>query len=386
MTNLHPLVKSFTIILLFLFPAIGLAQTLQLNRANLTNIVQTWQLQHQIPAVTLYVQTPTQRTTILSGTTRLNGKTSVTADTLFGVGSITKTLVSAVILKLAAEKKLSLNDRLGKFLSQYPKWQDITLKQLLNMTSGIPNATENPAVEKRLDYSPEPGYTPDKLINIAYHEPVKFAPGKGWYYSNTSYFLLGKVIEKVTGKSLETVFQNRLFKPLGMTHSIFSNSHYTAEQIRHMAHGYYNTVDRTYTKPGNYGAAGAAFMSIGDLATWANALFVKQKLLDKPQLKQMLTFVPVAYRDPRPKHTYYGLGIFKFNLPPYGKMISYTGVIRGYSSAFIWLPNSHVLVAAQINRWQGNNFDLLFPNKALFDSILHAIFAVKKKKTKQMNS
>jgi len=98
------------------------------------------------------------------------------------VGSITKTFVNTVVLKLEAQGKLKLNDTLGMFLPQYPKWQDVTLKQLLNMTSGIPNATENPTVDQRFNTSPTPGYTPGKLIDLAYQLPVIFAPGHGWYY------------------------------------------------------------------------------------------------------------------------------------------------------------------------------------------------------------
>ena len=363
---------------LLLLPTLGFAQTVHVNKSALSNIVNHWRSQHHIPAVTLYVQTPTQKTTIVSGTTTLKAKTPVTRNTLFGVGSITKTFASAVVLKLEAQGKLKLNDTLGMFLPQYPKWQGVTLKQLLNMTSGIPNATENPTVDQQLNTLPTPGYTPEKLIDLAYQLPVRFAPSHGWYYSNTAYLLLGKIIEKVTHQSLETVFDDMIFKPLSMKHSIFSDSRYTPAQIGRMARGYYGDTDRTYTKPGNYGAAGAAFMSINDLAIWANALLVKQIVLKPAQLKQMLSVVPVPYRSPRPKHTYYGLGIFKFNMPPYGEMISYSGVIPGYSSAFIWLPKQRVLVAVQINRWQGKDFDLLFPNQALFKSVLRNIFTGKK--------
>ena len=126
------------------------------NNSAITN----WRLQYNVPAVAIYDQSANDKTLIRSG---------LISDQLFGVGSITKTFISALILKLEAKGKLNINDPLGRYLPQYPRWQTITIKQLLNMTSGIFNYMNDPQYANDLNHAFKQDWNTEALIKIAYN-------------------------------------------------------------------------------------------------------------------------------------------------------------------------------------------------------------------------
>ena len=160
--------------------------------------LEVWRNKNHVTGVIISVQDKTGKITdFTSGTTTLNGKYPIHSKNLFGVGSITKTFVSATILQLQEEHRLYLDEPLEKFFPEYPRWKKITIRQLLNMTSGIYNYNDSPLYQKMRDsYLSE--IIPSKtLIDIAYQQKAYFAPAKGWHYSNTNYLLLGLLIEKM---------------------------------------------------------------------------------------------------------------------------------------------------------------------------------------------
>lgn len=345
---------------------------------SITQYAEQWRHQNDIPALSLYIISPKTNIQILSGHNKMKTGQPLTSDMLFGVGSITKTFVSITILKLEEEGKLKLSDKVGKYFPEYRKWRNVTIKQLLNMTSGIPNATHNKTVLKNMMTKVQPGYTPEKLINIAYQYPLKFESGHGWSYSNTNYVLLGKIIEKITGKPLETVFNDKIFNPYDLHHTIFSNTSYTNLQLKEMVHGYRENVDITQMNPSNLGAAGAAFMNANDLVKWIDALLIQKKVLEPKELKQFLTFIPVPINQPKNQFYGYGLGIFMQKTKKYGEILEYAGVAYGYSSTFVWIPKKHILLIAQINRLQKNHYNYLFTNGALVPNVLKMLYSSKK--------
>src|SRR3990167_313979 len=332
--------------------------------------VRQWQYQNNITALRLYIVSPKNHIQILSGNNKIKDGVPITSNMLFGVGSITKTFVSVTILKLEEERKLKLSDKLEKYFPQYKKWGNVTIKEMLNMTSGIPNAEQNKIVQKNYETKVQPGFTTEELVRIAYQLPIQFKPGQGWSYSNTNYLLLGKIIEKITGKPLLTVFENKIFNPNNLSHTIFSNDDYSSAQIKKMVHGYRGNVDITDMKPSNFGAAGSAFMNAADLVKWINALLIQKKVLAPKELKQFLTFVPVPVGINQPAHQYYGSAIFMLQTKEYGDIYSYAGVTFGYSSTFVWVPKKHIILVAQINRLAHNHYNYLFSNSPLVRNIL----------------
>ena len=137
---------------------------------------------------------------------------------IFQMGSVTKQFTSAVILKLQAEHKLSVSDKLSKYFPEYPKGDSITIKELLTHTSGIYNYTNNGDFMKNEITKPK---TREEMMALFENKPLDFSPGTSWSYSNSGYSMLGYIIEKVTKSSYEQAVRKYIFSPLKMTQSGF---------------------------------------------------------------------------------------------------------------------------------------------------------------------
>ncbi len=136
-----------------------------------------------------------------------------TPATAYQIGSLTKQFTAAAILRLAQDGRLGVDDRITKYLNGLPaSWKGITVRQLLNQTSGIPNYREGLDMGALLK-----DYTGADILRMASAKPLLFAPGTKFDYSNTNYHLLGMIVEKVTGKPYGDFLQERFFRPLGMT-------------------------------------------------------------------------------------------------------------------------------------------------------------------------
>lgn len=143
----------------------------------------------------------------------------ITTDMPFGAGSVTKTFTSALILQLAEEGKLSLGDSLHRWLPAHANIDStITIRRLLNHTSGIYNFSDNPEWGDSISTNPTRIWKPEEIVGYFTKEP-SFAPGRSWGYSNTNYLLLGMIAEKAGGSRLAEAFRNRFLAPLEL-HSI----------------------------------------------------------------------------------------------------------------------------------------------------------------------
>lgn len=338
--------------------------------------VDRWRIENNAAGVVLMISTPNGSEIVASGNTTLNGKKHLEISTLFSVGSITKTFMSALIIKLEGEDKLHLNDRLSKFLPQYTKWKDVTLVQLMNMTSGIPDFGEDASYKTDLQNGFKKDWTSSDLIKLAYDLPINAAPGKSFKYSNTNYLLLGEIIKKVTGESIADNLNQRIIEPLDLKQTFYSETHYSTSIREKMAHGYYNGKDMVGINPSNLGAAGGGMlMSTEDLNNCIDHLFVKQDAMAEDQLSRMLKGVKVPDNPVYPPNTRFGLGVLISKDKKWGDMIWYTGVSPGYSSTFLYIPKHSILIVAQanLNRKNDVNFNLLFPNQTLIQDILNGL-------------
>lgn len=213
----------------------------------------------------------------------------VRAKTVFRIGSLTKQFTAAGVLLLAEQGKLKIDDRLSLYLPDFPRANEVTLRDLLNHTSGIHNFTEGPVIEK-ISTS---GATVQQLVAaIAGQSPLyDFDPGKGWWYSNSNYALLGAVIEKVSGESWATFMKTEIFDKLGMADT-------AADDARDLVAGRASGYSLIKGAPGKFRnadftdmsvpyAAGALRSTVEDLARW-NAGLYGGKLLKPQSLKEML--------------------------------------------------------------------------------------------------
>jgi D-alanyl-D-alanine carboxypeptidase len=154
------------------------------------------------------------------GTRQIGGSEPITIDDHFRIGSNTKTMTGTVVLQLAQEGKLRLEDPVSKYYPGVPNGDRITIEQLLDMRSGLYSYTAAPEWMKSVDQTPQRAWTPQELLAIAFARKPNFAPGERFEYCNTNTVLLGLIIEKLGGEPLDTAFDRRLFKPLGLTSTL----------------------------------------------------------------------------------------------------------------------------------------------------------------------
>ncbi|MFF3920602.1 serine hydrolase domain-containing protein [Streptomyces sp. NPDC001852] len=167
------------------------------------------------------------------------------------MASNTKTMTAALILLLAQDGRLRLTDPVSAYLPGVPDGGHITIAELLEMRSGLHDYTAAPELAARMDTDPGRAVTPREMLDIAFRHPPDFAPGASYEYSNTNYALLGLVAEKAGGHLLAQQFRNRLFAPLGLTHTSLPGAHDLSLPAPY-SHGYmyggsaYAPVDRPY--------------------------------------------------------------------------------------------------------------------------------------------
>ena len=277
------------------------------------------------------------------------GRTSrgATPATVFVIGSITKTFVAALVVKLAEEGRLSLGDRLNRWVPEFPNANRFTLRQLLNHTSGIYNYFENPRYEALVFRRPTHRWTISEILALV-GKPY-FAPGAGYHYSNTNYVLLGLAAERATRSSLGTEIRRRFLAPLAMRDTFFQGEEPVSLRgaMGYLYDGpagrFEGLADGTNTRPNTSAAtvawaAGAMVSTAHDVATWARALY-GGSVLSPGSLTQMLQFGRYGY----------GLGARLSTLAGQDAW-GHTGSLRGFTAAAEHFPGQKVTVAVTTNR------------------------------------
>lgn len=269
-----------------------------IDRAALQAMVDTTIAELRIPGAVVRLHTPQGEVTVASGTTELGTQDPPTAGTHFRIASNTKTMTAAVILQLAQEGRLALEDPVSAYVPGVPGGADISIAELLEMRSGLYNYTDSPALARTLDTHPTKVWTPQELLAIAFAQPPNRPPGTDFEYSNTNYALLGMIIEEVDGRPLAAALRDRLFAPLGMGNTLLPASTSTSIPEPY-SHGYlYGSssvalygepaytpatiaaADAGTLRPTDYtgvnhsfaAAAGGVVSTADDLVTWMQAL------------------------------------------------------------------------------------------------------------------
>lgn len=278
---------------------------------------------------------------------------AVTPRTIFAIGSITKTFVSALTLKLAEDGELSLDDRIGKWVPEFPrsKGSNASLRQLLRHTSGIYDITDNPMFEKAVDHGRAP-WTPMRTLN--YVKAPYFAPGKDFRYSNTNYILLGMAIERAAGRPLAEQIRTLLLEPLGLERAslqagssgLADDAHGYSALNHHLPHT--DVSDGTSLVPNARWshaawAAGGMASDARSIAVWADALF-GGRVLEEPSLDEMTDVRETGERYD------YGLGVAEFESASESrKVLGHDGWVGGFQSTMNYLPGEDVTVVVFVN-------------------------------------
>jgi CubicO group peptidase (beta-lactamase class C family) len=209
-------------------------------------------------------------------------------NTKFRIGSVTKQFTAAIILQLVAEGKIKLDGKITDYLPDYRQdtGERVTIHQLLNHTSGIPSYTSRPEFFPEVSRNP---YTPTDFVKKYTSGDLEFEPGTTFKYNNSGYFLLGAIIEKITGKPYAEVLKERIFTPLGMTDSGYD---VYATLIPKRAQGYEKTADgyinAAYLDMSLPYAAGSIYSTVEDLYKWDQALY-GEKILSAESKNLMFT-------------------------------------------------------------------------------------------------
>lgn len=257
----------------------------------------------------------------------------------FRIGSITKSFVATVVLQLVGEGRLSLDEPVARRLPGLLANGDrITVRQLLNHTSGLPDYPEDP--ELFAGILENRAWQPRELVALAERHPQLFPPGTAWSYSNTNYIVAGLLVEAVAGRPLARELDRRVLSPLGLRHTSFPAA--TTRLSGYYAHGYVSTalipsgdslLDVTGYNPSHAWAAGAIVSNAADLSTFYRALF-GGRLLSRSLLREMKQTVAVDPTDPATTFGY-GLGLWRVN-DVCGTNWGHTGAIYGYQSQAFW--------------------------------------------------
>lgn len=257
-----------------------------------------------------------------------------TTDTKFRIASVTKQFTAMLIMQLVAEGKIKLDAKLTTYLPDYRKdtGDRVTIAQLLGHTSGIRSYTSLPGFREKQARS---AYTVSEFVKQFASGELEFEPGTKWSYSNSGYFLLGAIIEKVTGKPYAQVLQERIFRPLGMESSGYDVS---ATLLPKRASGYEPALDgdgylnAPYIDMSVPYAAGALYSTVEDLYRWDRALYL-DTLLPAPLKQRMFTAGLHQYA--------FGWGIEPIKLDD-GKTVlpamGHSGGINGFSSYIVRAP------------------------------------------------
>jgi len=259
-------------------------------------------------------------------------------DTKFAIGSCTKQFTAALIMILKQENKLSLGDNISKYIPEYPadKGNVITIHNLLSHTSGIPEYFGLPQMGTLINNE----NNPNEFIKIFWDLELEFEPGSQLRYSNSGFFLLGVIIEKVTGLSYETALREYIFNPLQMNNSGILKD---GEILKNKAYGYIKGKDTLsvapYFNPSGAFSAGAIYSNVEDLLKWQNSIF-SNSILSKESIEKMLTVNFSRYG--------YGFGILEKTLENGDKitLFGHEGQFFGFRALihFIKEDNSSIIL------------------------------------------
>ena len=272
-------------------------------------------------------------------------------DTKFRLGSITKQFTATLILQLVEQGKIKLDGKVADYLPDYRKdtGARMTIHHLLSHTSGVPNYTAQPGFFANVSRNP---FKVDDFVKQYASGDLEFEPGAKFNYSNSGYFLLGAIIEKVTGKPYEQVLEENIFDPVGMKNTGYD--HYGTVLSKRAAgyvktqNGYENAPYLDMTIP--Y-AAGSLYSTVEDLFLWDQALY-GEKILSGASKELMF--------KPNLENYGYGFGIRKASLGPNKitvPVIEHNGGINGFSTTIVRLVGDRRLIVLLDNTSQGRYLD-----------------------------
>jgi D-alanyl-D-alanine carboxypeptidase len=357
-------------------------------RAELEAYLERRRTPEHISAVSLQVTFPGRRPIdVAVGSTRFNGGRPISMQSLWQIGSNAKAFTSVVLLQLEAEGKLSIDDTLDEWLPQYPAWGRITIRQLLNMTSGIPDYLG--IAEFRLAYAaaPDTVFSAPELVSYAVGLPLL----QGWHYTNTAYILAQMIIERASGDTFAEQLRKRIIAPLGLRSTFYCPEGCPRAVIARLPSSYFFLSSMLPELASLYGkdqhrrnlsnaqGAGAIISSLPDLTTWLRALY-EGRMLPPQQQRELSELGSLVAQDsgqpiqaPSPEHPNgFGLGVAQV-WTSLGTLWVYAGETFSVRVVHIFAPDSGIAVTIGVNSATDDDklFDLVLTVYAMLQDEAH---------------
>ncbi len=276
------------------------------------------------------------------GLASIDPRTINTMDHIFRIGSVTKQFTAVAILQLANQKKLKLSDPIRTYLPDYPEHaQAVTIENLLTHTSGIKSYTT--IVELRSAANKTANKSLDERMNDFKSLPLEFEPGTSYRYSNSGYFLLGRIIEKVSGLSYANYLKKNITQPLGLNSTYFGDSAPADRMAKGYKQGENGFQVADYVHPLLPFSAGALTTSVEDLLKWNQAVFTYKVL---PASVIMKAWEPFTLKDGSRINYGYGWSLARIDDL---KVIDHGGFIDGFFSYVVNVPERNLMVCILSN-------------------------------------
>jgi CubicO group peptidase (beta-lactamase class C family) len=276
------------------------------------------------------------------GMADLESNVPATARTIYRLGSITKQFTASAIMQLVEQGKVHLDDEITDFLPDYPtQGYHVTIEHLLTHTSGIKSYT---GLGERFWNVSARDLSHDEMLNLFENEPFDFAPGEKYMYNNSAFYLLGMIIEKVSGEPYDEYLEAHIFEPLALSSTSYCHEDNIivgrAQGYRREDGEFLNDKPISMNTPG---AAGALCSTVGDLMQWQDA-FNQGRVVSPASRQRMIT--PETLNDG--SKTQYGFGLGIGDLDGHA-MISHGGGINGFSTQLNYFPDDNLTVVVLAN-------------------------------------
>ncbi len=326
----------------------------QVTKADLDAALKKSFKESDAPGVVAAVQTPDYTWVQAMGVADRASGEPMTPEVHHRIGSVTKTFTATLLLKAADEGLLSLDDTIDQYVKGVPNGDKITLHQMSDMTSGIASYTESDQWVKEWLSDPTKVWKPEELARFGIKEPPLFDPGTGWFYSNTNYVLLGLVLQQVTGKPIEQLYEEEIIGPLHLTETSFPGTSSAIPEP--YDHGYTlqgkssgsKPIDSTHWSPSSAWTAGEMISTAEDLLVYGRALGTGKGLLSpqaqKERLDSFVDDVPPLNQPPLKGDLAYGIGLGKDH-----GWVGHNGEIPGYNTYLFYHPDIDAVVVVLVN-------------------------------------
>jgi len=306
------------------------------------------------PGVVAAVETPDYTWVQAKGVADRASGEQMTPEVHHRIGSVTKTFTATLLLKAADDGLLSLDDTIDQYVKGVPNGDEITLRQVADMTSGIASYTESDQWVEEWSSNPNKVWKPEDLAQYGIEESPLFKPGTAWFYSNTNYVLLGLVLQQVTGKPIEQLYEEEIIRPLDLTETSFPGKSSAIPEP--YDHGYtlqgkssgQKPIDSTHWSPSMAWTAGEMISTVDDLLVYGRALGTGKGLLSpemqSERLDSFVSDVPPLNQPPLKGDLEYGIGIGKDH-----GWVGHNGEIPGYNTYLFYHPDLDAVVVVLVN-------------------------------------